>query len=80
MRLCSTALYTNSKSCDSAIMEAEKTPSEITFQLVLGWGVLFHSPLTISAVCLVVVSPACDLKPEMLWLTPSLQIVLFGAD
>lgn len=65
MRLCSTALYTNSKSCDSAITEAEISPSEIAFQLVLGRGVLFHSPLTISACCLVIVSPGCDFWPEI---------------
>lgn len=57
------ALYTNTKSCDSAIVEAEKSPSVVAFQLVLGQGVLFHSQREISALCLATVSPGCDLWP-----------------
>lgn len=37
-----TAPYTHCGSCDCAIIEAEKSPSVIVFQLVLGRGVLFH--------------------------------------
>lgn len=65
VRLCSAVLYTYFKSCDSAITEAEKSPSAMAFWLALGWGVWFHTVLTISALCLAVVSPGCDPWPKI---------------